>query len=512
MKRALLAFLLVPAAAWAFGTDPFGASVESRPDSEAPVLVKLSVPPRHILYADEVRITGLNAKLELVRKPASHRILDKFTGERKDVYDADVEFAFRVTGSVPETLELQVAYQGCDDSVCFFPQKKRLTLSLAGVGPAPAPEVPTIGKSEEKTSNDWKTQLDRYGEPRTAAGYLAAPDFLDFLGGSGDRTLADFERRGWVWTIVLLVIGGAALNLTPCVLPLIPVNLAILGAGARARSRRQGFLLGGAYGLAMALVYGLLGVLVVLTGAKFGALNASVGFNAAIAVLFVVLALAMFDVVTIDLSRFQSSRAGAAGTYAAAMGMGAISALLAGACVAPVLISTLLLAGHLYAQGNAFAAFMPLLLGVGMGLPWPFAGAGLSVLPKPGRWMSWVKYAFGVLIFGLAVYYGRTAWNIHAAQAPAGKSEGDPAIESVRRLEAALAAGRPVFIDFWATWCKNCHAMEATTFRDERVRARLADFEVVKFQAEFPDRSPAREVLDHFGAVGLPTYVVLLPR
>src|SRR3970282_2060138 len=96
--------------------------------------------------------------------------------------------------------------------------------------------------------------------------------------------------------------GGLALNLTPCVLPMIPINLAIIGAGAQAGSRRRGALLGATYGAAMAFVYGLLGLIVILTASTFGTINASPWFNAGIAALFVVLALGMFDVFAIDFS------------------------------------------------------------------------------------------------------------------------------------------------------------------------------------------------------------------
>ena len=82
---------------------------------------------------------------------------------------------------------------------------------------------------------------------------------------------------------------------------MIPINLAIIGAGARAGSRRRGFALGSAYGLAMALIYGILGLVVILTAGTFGTINASPWFNLGIALLFVVLSLAMFDIVTIEL-------------------------------------------------------------------------------------------------------------------------------------------------------------------------------------------------------------------
>ena len=188
------------------------------------------------------------------------------------------------------------------------------------------------------------------------------------------------------------------LNLTPCVLPIIPINLAIIGAGAQAGSRLRGFLLGGIYGLGMALAYGILGVVVVLTGSTFGALNASPWFNLAIAVLFVVLALGMFDIIQIDFSKWRKGKKGTKkGSFIVAFFMGVVAALLAGACVAPVLISVLLYSSQLYSAGNQFGLLLPFLLGVGMALPWPFAGASLSFLPKPGGWMVKIKYGLGFL-------------------------------------------------------------------------------------------------------------------
>ena len=209
------------------------------------------------------------------------------------------------------------------------------------------------------------------------------------------------------------------------------------------------------------------------------------------------------------------------GKFILALSMGAMAALLAGACVAPVVISVLLLAAHLYGKGLLAGLLLPFLLGLGMALPWPFAGAGLSFLPKPGGWMKWVKYCFGVLILLFAGYYGHVAYKVFeldsshvASNASVGRgSESAVANASlIAALQQAKDQKKPLLIDFAASWCKNCLAMDSTVFPADEVRARLRQFVVVRYDAEKPNESPAKEVLDRFGVMGLPTYIVLRPE
>ena len=79
-------------------------------------------------------------------------------------------------------------------------------------------------------------------------------------------------------------------------------------------------------------------------------------------------------------------------------------------------------------------------------------------------------------------------------------------------LAAAEREGKPVLIDFWATWCKNCLTMDKTTLADAAVKGALDGYVKIKFQAEQPDEPPAVEVMKRFKAVGLPAYVILKPR
>src|SRR5688572_2761921 len=221
----------------------------------------------------------------------------------------------------------RLRYQACDDKLCYppataevewtlqiVPSATALTRDHANVfdgmkftTPAPA-EKGSAAAAGAASGEDGLKRLERFTTVATTGGYLSSDDFLQFISDaeSGVVQRGMFEGRGPIAILLLVLIGGLALNLTPCVLPMIPINLAIIGAGAQAGSRRRGFLLGCAYGGAMAVVYGALGLLVVLTAGTFGTINASPWFNAGIAALFIILGMAMFDVFDIDFSRFSS--------------------------------------------------------------------------------------------------------------------------------------------------------------------------------------------------------------
>jgi thiol:disulfide interchange protein len=231
----------------------------------------------------------------------------------------------------------------------------------------------------------------------------------------------------------------------------------------------------------------------------------------------------MFDVLTIDFSRFSGSMGtgSARGSLALAFGMGAVAALLAGACVAPVVIQVVLFSSDLYARGTAAALVLPFLLGVGMAIPWPLAGAGLTALPKPGAWMVRVKQGFGVLILATAAYYGYLAYGLFADRWVDAGEVASSIEEKLKEgwygsLREGLAVAqrdrKPVLVDLWATWCKNCLVMDRTTLADEQVKAALDGYVKIKFQAESFDEEPARTVMKRFKSVGLPTYVVLRPN
>jgi len=469
-----------------------------------------------------------------------------------------------LASSVPNqglTIPVRLRYQACDDKLCYAPataaaEWKLNVSAVATPDPAVAPVFKSIpfGTGEKQGSKGSQSSpssqgasptsvenapnpenpenqrnpanlLEEFNVLGTTGGYLGSSEFLTFIRNAenGVKTRGLFEGRGPLAILLIVLIGGLALNLTPCVLPMIPINLAIIGAGAQASSRTRGFLLGSAYGVAMAVVYGVLGLVVILTTGTFGTINSSPWFNFAIALVFVVLGLAMFDVLLIDFSKYSAGFTGSRnrGSVVLAFSMGAIAALLAGACVAPVVIQVVLFSSNLYSTGTRVALALPFFLGLGMAIPWPIAGAGLAALPKPGMWMVRVKQAFGVFILATAAYYGYEAYALFANRWV------DPALvaSSVEEqlktgwhssLEEGLAAAkrenRPVLIDMWATWCKNCLTMDKTTLANDEVKSALANYVKIKYQAEDPDTQPAKGIMQRFSAPGLPAYAILRPK
>ena len=372
-------------------------------------------------------------------------------------------------------------------------------------------------------------------KPRVALGYMDAPQFLAFLSkkteaadakestkteSAGTKESANVLANASVFMVFFLVLlGGLAMNLTPCVLPLVPVSLVLVG---------RGWARGAAYGLGMALSYGVLGLAAAFGGLMFGAIQSSPWFNLAVAVVFLVLGLAASGVFFIDFSKFRPHPKAGGGPAAQQGGLlgpfllGAGTAVLAGACVAPFLIATLVQTATWFGEGRTWAVVLPFVLGTGMGLPWPFAAAGMKVLPKPGAWMPWVNRVFAVLMFGMALWYGWSAWTSWQARSsapdgsvPAKTSEGHLKATPATWKQAfadARATGKPVFVDVWATWCKICLAMEKKTFKDADVQKALEHYAVIRLQAEKPDELMALPEFKDLKIKGLPAFVVFEPE
>ena len=214
-----------------------------------------------------------------------------------------------------------------------------------------------------------------------------------------------------VLALPLVFLAGVLTSLTPCIYPMIPITVAIVGGDAVGGERRRGrtVALMLAYVVGLALLYAALGLFAGLTGSLFGAVSTNPWLYFAMANVLVLAALAMLDVIPVRLPAALMRRAATAGTggrIGGAFVMGAMSGLVAAPCSAPVMaavltwVSTTGSATLGFAYLFAFSLGMTALL-VAIGL----SSGTLARLPRAGAWMVWVKRVFALVMLGVAEYY-----------------------------------------------------------------------------------------------------------
>jgi len=207
----------------------------------------------------------------------------------------------------------------------------------------------------------------------------------------------------------VLFLAGVVTSVTPCVYPMIPITIGILGgAGAESRSRRRTVAYALLYALGLALVYASLGLLAGLSGTLFGTVSSNRWAYLVMGSLLLLAALAMLDVFPVSAPARLVAWAGRFGARSAGSVflMGATSGLVAAPCGAPAFAAVLTFVGNTRSAVLGFLYLFVFSLGmtallIGVGL----SAGTLAALPKAGRWMSWVKKAAGVLILVMAEYY-----------------------------------------------------------------------------------------------------------
>ena len=453
-------------------------------------LITLNVAAGHYLDSASVKFflkdsAGKDLKISVLTPPLKKNGAD---GTVQQIYPAGVWRFFVPAYPVHGSVE----FQGCsEEGMCMMPDEFRFDSGNTVISPVSDP-------------------VNQYHLLRKAEGFMRKSDFMDFLRGSS--TGGFFGNAGLIGIMLLTLLGGIGLNFTPCILPMVPVTLIVIGAKG---GGRPGLLRGAAYGGGMAAAYGILGILAALFGMTFGTINSKPWFNFATGAIFLFLALCMAGIFNfnfgssrrIDLRKLQGN------TLLAPFAMGAVAALLAGACVAPVVISVLVLTGREYSSGNGWSLLLPFLLGIGMALPWPFAGWGLSVLPRPGKFMLAIKYLLTAAVAGLGIYYLLIGWSLaQKRDLPA------PGVNQPSDGFAALAAAgvksrqenKAILIKFGASWCKNCHAMEREVLSDPEVSAFISkNFIPVDFPAENPEEPAIKALLKKWNIPGFPAFAIV---
>jgi thiol:disulfide interchange protein DsbD len=312
-----------------------------------------------------------------------------------EIYPDKLYLPIPVISHKQDKVELTVHYQGCSqDGFCYPPTDKHITLDLSkamGVSSELNNKEPIAQKVETPPLlPDSKELIDANSEQEKASQLLSSGHYL---------------------TIIASFLGfGLLLAFTPCVLPMIPIlSGIILGQNRVKLTTGRAFSFSLVYVLSMSITYAVAGILIGYIGGSVQAAFQKPWMLAAFSLLFVALAFSFFGLYEIKLpERLQTSLSNASkrqksGSYIGVAIMGCLATLIVSPCVTPALVGALSYIGK---SGNAILGGIALFcLGFGMGIPLLLIGtAGAKLLPKAGIWMDRVKFAFGFLLLGMAIF------------------------------------------------------------------------------------------------------------
>jgi thioredoxin:protein disulfide reductase len=406
--------------------------------AEGPDKIRLiwGITDGYYLYRARIKASsdGDSAKLGELVLPTGETKVDEYFG-KQEVYHHDIVGSISVarSGGGQLAVPLKVTYQGCATAgLCYPPITKTVSIVLPGTGSgstgstspgaasgatssgAVGSGAGSLGSSAATSGNGADANISR----PNASGPNASGPNASVAGAtigafiSEQDQLASLIRDGNLAAVLATFFGiGLLLSLTPCVLPMIPILSGIIvGQGEKVTAGR-GFSLAFTYVQGMALTYAAAGAAFVLAFKQAPqAFFQQPWIIMLFVALFVALAFAMFGAYTLQMpSALQTrltdvSNRQKSGSYVGCFVMGALSALVVTACVAPALIAALSVISQTGKVARGAAALYA--TGLGMGVPLLIVGASAgSLLPRVGPWMDTVKSLFGVLFLGVAIYF-----------------------------------------------------------------------------------------------------------
>ena len=470
----------------------------------------------YYLYRQQFHLSAQHAQLAPVTLPPGQPHEDEFYG-KSEIYPQDVQLPITLR-QADAGATLSVTYQGCAAAgFCYPPETRSVPLTAIAADSA----APVIAASP-----------------------------------AAHRTPLPFSP---LWALLI----GIGVAFTPCVLPMYPLISGIILGGQRRYSLGRLFALALVYVQGMALTYTLLGMVVAAAGLRFQAALQHPYVLIGLSVLFVLLALSMFGLFTLQLPASLQTRLTLwsnrqqGGSLAGVFMMGALAGLICSPCTTAPLSAILL---YIAQSGNLWAGAGTLwLYAFGMGLPLiAVTMFGNRLLPKSGPWMQSVKEGFGFVILALPVFllervlgdiWGLRLWSLlgvaffawafslslsargtarvlpiimlAAALVVARPLQdwafGSSSTQSVahlpfqrisnsQQLDSALqqAQGRITMVDLYADWCVACKEFEKYTFSDDGVRSALSNVQLLQANVT-ANNAQDNALLQHLQVLGLPT-------
>ncbi len=433
----------------------------------------------------------------------------------------------------------KVYYQACNDESCLAPDEIGFT-KLADI----------------QSTNVTPKQANQEIFDRVKSGF---PEEISPKTPEGNSFSDVIQKSGLIYSLIFIYLGGLALNLTPCVYPLIPITVSYFG-GQSQGSRGALVLRAILYVLGMAVTYSLLGVIAALTGGLLGSALQNPIVLIFVALVLTGLSLSMFGLYEIRIPQSLAmiggkNRSGYIGTLL----MGLTVGLIAAPCIGPFVLGLLT---YVSETGNPVLGFwMFFVLALGLGTPFLLLGifsGAVSGLPRSGAWMVWVRNVFGFVLLGMAVYFLEPLfssemlyfYSLAILAIVAGvylgwidKNKGGTGFQIMRNivgitlillgvffafpsdsaadqqitwviyspeiLEQAQEDGVPVIIDFYADWCIPCKELDKFTFTDQRVMELSSQMLMVKADLTHFQTIETQQLRDKFNIKGVPTIVFL---
>ena len=540
----LLFALLLPTLVHAAGLSVTSISLVKpwQPNATQTLRLEVILPKKFHAYTDQFKFLNIKPegfKVGELKARPNVEFYDKFSKKKRNglFEKGSLELLIEAPEKIADPTQkvtFELRHQICSESICFLPKNTLIEVNTAAVSTPGAALVAPIKESFSLLQSFEKT--------------LQTSLLLSFLS---------------------VFLAGILTSFTPCIFPMLPITISILGYHADHKNRWHNFSRALAYVLGIAITYSSLGVVAALTGSLFGSALTNKFVLSALVLLFSAMALSMWGVFEIQSPAFIRNRLGTGKSrgLSGAFVMGMVAGIVASPCVGPVLVSIL---SYVSTTKDALLGFSLLFtFAMGLGLIFIVIGvfsSAIKILPKSGKWMELIKFVLGAGMWGAALYYAQfitserwwialiaasfvafTVWkgafrirknlllqsillviftfsasvlllsifkpqtlenafHLNVNETPATNTNW--AVYSDEALIDAQKSNLPVMIDFHAEWCAACHELDEKTFSTAEFKALAQGFRLLKFDAT-EDNEQISQVLRKYQVKGLPTVIFI---